>query len=151
MMNTQSDIDRLAREADEAIASAGLKRAQPRSGGPGRHQVTRGLIALLLVLPLLVLQAHFAVIENLTHLAFPTRALRQGQTDMKAMLGSAREAVEAVRRGSGALPDALPSAALAALVQYDRRGDTYRLYMSDGRSIATMDGDGTVRFQDLDP
>lgn len=150
-MTNQSDIDRLAREADEAIASAGLTRAQSRSGGPGRQQVTRGLIVFLLLLPLLVLQAHFAVIESLTHLAFPARALRQGQADMKAVLGAAREAVEAVRRGSGALPDAIPSAALAALVHYDRRGDAYRLSMSDGRSIATMDGDGAVRFQDLAP
>ena len=154
-MDPKADLIRLAREADEAIAVADRQRAEsqlrrsPQAGALARRRAIRVGLAVLLLLPLVMLQTHFALIERLADRVFPSHALQREQTDMKTVLDSARATVESARSRLGALPDALPSAALAALVSYERRGDTYRLSMSDGHTVATMDGDGTVAFENL--
>ena len=141
------DIDQLSRQADKAVLAADRSRGQPGPAAARERRIKKVIGIFALLLPLLVLQVHFAWIERLIAHVFPARALAHSQADMKAVLGAAREAVESVRLRLGALPEALPGAALAALVQYERSGDTYSLSMSDGHSVATMDGNGLVGFQ----
>ena len=150
-MKPKMDIDQLARQAAEAADAVGSGRSL---SGPGTHRgrrIKHALAGFVLTLPFLVLQVHFSWIDRLEASIFPARLVTQGQADMKVVLATAREAVEAARSGSGALPDTLPGAALAALVQYQRAGTSYRLSMSDGYSLATMEMDGSVGFQLLNP
>jgi hypothetical protein len=145
------DIDQLAREADQAAVAISKGRAVPGTEASRGGLVKWVLSGFVLLLPLIVLQAHFSWFDQLCARVFPARVVAQGQADMKVVLVSARDAVEAAKSAQGALPDALPSAALAALVQYQRSGNSYRLTMSDGYSVATMEADGSLGFQLLSP
>lgn len=149
-MDPKTDFDQLARQADEAIAVADRRRSASRSRAVGRRGVSHTWTIVLLALPLLWAEVHFSWMEGLSDRAFPSSVVQQGQTELKAVLETARAAVESARATGGALPNALPAAALAALVRYERVGTSYRLSMTDGHSLATMDGDGSVDFQTLD-
>lgn len=150
-MQTPSDIDRLARAADEAITRAG--REQPAIGQLARPRrgAWRITLAVLILLPAMVSQAHWAWLDEMTRYLLPGRARTAEQSELQLVLGQARAAVEAARTPSGGLPPALPSAALAALVRYERVGPSYRLSMAGREVLASMDGDGVVDFQTLGP
>jgi len=146
-MSTPTDLDRLARQADEALVAAERRReAVGQSAFTGRR-IAQALLAAVMVVVLLVLQANFAWTQQLEALLVPQRASEQALADMRTVLESARAAVEAARVRSGSLPMALPSAAHAALVRYERVANTYRLSMTDGQLLATMEADGTLDVQ----
>jgi hypothetical protein len=146
-MTTPTDLDRLAHQADEALEAADRRRAAVGSSRFTGRRIAQGLLAALLVLVVLLLQTHFAWTQRLEALLFPERAAQQGLADMRTVLEAARAAVEAARASSGSLPEALPSAAHAALVRYERIVNTYRLSMTDGHLLATMESDGTLDIQ----
>lgn len=150
-MNSPTDLDRLARQADEAIAKADRHRSAGVTRPASSKRLHKMLAVAALVLPLLVLQAHFAWVDQFAALLFPVHRTQQEQADLQAVLEAARASVESAKARSGALPDALPSAAHAALVSYARQGGTYRLSMAGGQLLATMDADGTVNFQRFGP
>jgi len=150
-MSSPTDLDRLARQADEALAKADRHRGARGTRPASSKRLGQVLAVAVLALPLLVLQAHFAWVDQLAALLFPAHRVQQDQADLQAVLEAARMSVESAKARSGALPDALPSAAHAALVSYERRGDTYRLSMAGGQLLATMDAEGTVNFQRFGP
>lgn len=146
-MSTPTDLDRLARQADEALVAAERSREAVGQSAITGRRIAQALLAAVMVVVLLVLQANFAWTQRLEALLLPQRASEQALADMRTVLESARAAVEAARVRSGSLPMALPSAAHAALVRYERVANTYRLSMTDGQLLATMEADGTLDVQ----
>ena len=146
-MTTPTDLDRLARQADEALVADERRRAAVGASRFTGRRIAQGLMAAVLLVVLVVLQANFAWTQRLEAWLFPDRAAQQGLADMRTVLEAARAAVEATRAASGSLSAALPSAAHAALVRYERVANTYRLSMTDGRLLATMEADGSLDVQ----
>ncbi len=69
------------------------------------------------------------------------------EADLESVLTQARDVVEAARRADRDLPDALPSASLAAIVRYERyvndhHEQAYRLSVSSHGITLWLDSDG---------
>ena len=120
--------------AEQATRSADAQK-QRRKAIVGR--VIALIIGLVAITPLVVT---IYLVADMN--AKPSR--QQVERDLKAAISMAEEEVETVRAETGALPDALPDAALAAVVRYEPEGERYRLTAELMGVAVTRDADGKV-------
>jgi hypothetical protein len=113
-------IDRASNEV--ALSSAAQeRRAKPRRSSMLGPIISTGLVAVVLYLGHGLWRHH----------APPTN--EQVAQDLEWALNLARTSIEEIKASTGVLPQALPNASLAAVVQYEPDRDQYRL-------VATMMG-----------
>ena len=124
-------IDAASKEA------AGASRARPRKIAPP----PRPGKAVPFIAAALAVLAVFGGYEVWIHYAGPTRS--KLAADLGVAIDLARESVEAVRKSTGALPEALPNASLAAVVVYEPSGREYRLSASAGGVDVAIERDGS--------
>ncbi len=122
------------------IEAASREAAREPAGRLAAQHVRRrpAGIPMLALATLLVISAGWAL---WTHLGPPGTA--QVQADLENTIELARQSVDDARRGSGALPAALPNAALAAVVDYTPSASGYRLETSMLGIHVTLEADGT--------
>jgi hypothetical protein len=134
MKTPSQDLNSLINAAqDEAVRNEN----QPH---PDRsHQRNRG--KTLLRAGLAAAGLIFATIQ-LWPLARP-HSTEQTARDLDVVIEQAQKAVEAARTEQGALPDALPNAALAGLVAFTPVGNNYQLFAASGKVSVTRGTDGS--------
>ena len=139
-MQSKPDLHSLTRAAYDEVQETAT-RAERRKLASAEHDRSRpatwALIGALLVYGL----------WHLGDLHLPSRKSTRAEADLESVLAQARDAVEAVRRTERALPDALPSASLAAVVRYERYAndhheESYRLSASSHGITLLLDSDG---------
>jgi hypothetical protein len=141
-MPSRPDLQSLAQEAHEEVRRSGeqgRRAAGKRKTGGG----WRTLGAWLVLIGIVVFsELHITELESVLRNLLPSHAAQRKQLELEQLLMRAREAVEVARTAGGSLPEALPHAALAAVVHYERRDADYRLVASSGEVTVTMDADG---------
>ena len=128
------DLSSLISKAEKAVSTAARSRARK-----ARPRVGSFLASVLAVA--LAGAAAFAGYEVRALHAPPSTA--RVVKDLGTAVDLARDMIEELRRSSGALPEALPSASLAAVVFYEVSGSGYRLSATMGGIRMTMEPDGS--------
>jgi hypothetical protein len=139
-MQSKPDLHSLTRAAYDEVQATASRSQRAKSPRGARASWTPAVWALLGVL----------LVYGLWHLGdlhLPSRKSTRAEADLESVLVQARDAVEAVRRAERALPDALPSASLAAVVRYERyvndhHEESYRLSASSHGVTLLLDSDG---------
>lgn len=98
-----------------------------------------------LVVPALAVAALLAA-AGLLWFQFKSPSVSRVQRDLEAAVDSARQSIETVRSSNGALPPALPNAALAQVVGYAQEANGYRLVATMMGVRVTMELDGSKRI-----
>ena len=130
------DLSRLVASASDQMVAAESKTPPPPDSG--KRPATKlwlagaGAVAGLVAFYLLAWPHLFGFSEG---------ALRKG---LIMAAEAARADVEAYRKANGALPPAMPNAALSLVVVYERSGDGYRLRADDGPVSIVMNERGEV-------
>lgn len=141
-MPSKVDLHSLAQEAHDEVRRSGeqVRRAsgKRRAGGGWR---TLGAWAVLIGV-VVFSEMHVTELEALVRNVLPGHAAKRKQVELEQVLLRARDAVEAARGAAGALPEALPHAALAAVVRYERGDTGYRLVASSGEVTVALDDAG---------
>lgn len=133
-MTQPTDLDALIDAASREATRAGhAPRVEPPpSRGTGRPLWPRLMLLALLVGVGWAIYLHFAPVPK-----------SQVQRDLEAAVEQARLSVEAAREPGGKLPQALPNAALARIVDYQPQDSGYRLEASILGVRVTLERDGS--------
>jgi len=141
-MPSRPDLHSLAQEAHEEVRRPGeqARRASDKRNAGGGW---RALGAWLVLVGIVVFsEMHVTELEAALRNVLPGHATKRKQVELEQVLVQARDAVEAARDTAGALPEALPHAALAAVVRYERGDAGYRLVASSGDVTVALDDAG---------
>ena len=137
-MNQDSDTDlsRLINAAENAVDNKEARQAprpRKRSSSPW----------LLLTILLAIIAASLAALWS--ELRPPGTS--DIERDLEAVVARARDAIEAARGTSGELPAAVPNAALASVVRYEKGQNEYRLSATAMGVRVTREPDGKTRTE----
>lgn len=134
--DSNSDLSRLINAAENAVDKKEARQA-PR-------QRKRASSPWLLVSILLVIIA--ASLAALWSELRPPGAADIAR-DLEAIVARARDVIEAARGATGELPAALPNAALASVVRYEKGQKDYRLSATAMGVRVTLEPDGKTRTE----
>ncbi len=134
------DLSALAQSAHQQISA----QAQPSAAAARRHKGWRYLAAGLLWVVVLV-----PVLTDMSGLrtrwiGMPQSAVR---AEALATLRAAKVAIDQHRQITGEMPDRVPLAALAALVQFESTPSGYRLSMPMRNGTLSIDQSGAITEQ----
>lgn len=141
LMPQKPDLHDLVQQAgDEVRRTTGRTgRAPPRK----LHTGWKALAAWSALIALIAFgEMHVRELEIIARGVMPERAATGVERELDRVLTQARDAIEAARGTDGTLPEALPHAALAAVVRYELSESAYLLSMSSSGVTVTLDGDG---------
>ena len=141
-MKPKTDFASLAREASEEIRR-GSKPLPTEPPKPSQLRWPVLVACAALAILAMAAETRFGLVDAVTEFVMPARTARHVQADLETILDQAKAAIDGALGADGGLPDALPNAALAALVRYDRVGkSSYRLTVSGGDVVVTQDSAG---------
>jgi len=141
-MPSRPDLQSLAQQAHEEIRRTG-ESGRRASGEANIGGGWRTLGAWLVLVAIVVFsEMHITELEAVARIVLPSHAAKRKQAELEQLLEQARDALEASRDEDNGLPEALPHAALAAVVRYERNDAHYRLVASSGDVTVAMDADG---------
>lgn len=127
---TPDNLSALTSEASDAV------KKQARNKVARRPARVRPIGALLAV-------AAAIVLAYVAHRSFSPPSQERIEQDLSQIVDQARASIEASRQATGALPEAIPNAALSSLVQYELKGDGYQLTVAVRGVRVTLAPDGT--------
>lgn len=128
------DLSSLVDAASKEATRSGKARVPLREGAAQRPFRTLAMLVLAVA-------AVFSAYGIWTRIADPSAA--KVSADLGQAIDLARASVEEVRKNTGALPETLPNASLASVVNYERRNTDYRLSASVVGVRVTIGWDGS--------
>jgi hypothetical protein len=141
-MPSKPDLHSLAQQAHDEVRRTG-DQARRASGTRAAGSGWRTLGAWLVLVGIVVFsEMHITELEAVVRNVLPGHAAKRKQIELERVLVQARDALEAARDAAGALPEALPHAALASVVRYERGDAGYRLVASSGEVTVALDDAG---------
>jgi hypothetical protein len=132
-MPSKPDLHSLAQQAHDEVRRTG-DQARRAPGTLGAWLVLVGIVVFS--------EMHITELEAVVRNVLPGHAAKRKQIELERVLVQARDALEAARDAAGALPEALPHAALASVVRYERGDAGYRLVASSGEVTVALDDAG---------
>lgn len=115
-MSDSHDLSQLIRQADEQAQNKAQSKAAPQRS---RIQVAAIFSGVLLVV------IAYAGVKVFAAFSPPSEA--KVAHDLERVVESAHQLVDGIKKETGKLPDAIPNAALASVVQYEKRDADYKL------------------------
>jgi hypothetical protein len=134
--DSNTDLSRLINAAETAVDKKEDRQTpRPRKRSPSPWMV----VGILLVIIAASLAALWSELR-------PPGAADIAR-DLEAIVARARDAIEGARGASGELPAALPNAALASVVRYEKGQKEYRLSATAMGVRVTLEPDGKTRTE----
>lgn len=134
--DSNTDLSRLINAAENAVDNKQARQASR----PRKRSFSPWLLPTIL---LVIIAASLAALWS--ELRPPGTA--DIARDLEAIVARARDAIEAARGASGELPAALPNAAMASVVRYEKNQNEYRLSATAMGVRVTREPDGQTRTE----
>lgn len=134
--DSNTDLSRLINAAENAVDNKQARQASR----PRKRSFSPWLLPTIL---LVIITASLAALWS--ELRPPGTA--DIARDLEAIVARARDAIEAARVASGELPAALPNAAMASVVRYEKNQNEYRLSATAMGVRVTREPDGQTRTE----
>lgn len=134
--DSSTDLSRLINAAEHAVDKKDARHAPPSRKRPASPWLLVGILFAIIAASLGALWSELR----------PPGAADIAR-DLEAIVASARDAIEAARGASGELPAAVPNAALASVVRYEKGEKDYRLSATAMGVRVTREPDGKTRTE----
>ena len=130
----------------QKFIDAASDEARQESAAPNPKKVHSGLwvasVCAVLLSIVLFGNAHRAGISWFMDKLAPSRVTRRAQSDLETTLAQVRDSLENARNSDGSLPNTLPNAAFAAVVNYFHYEASYELSASAHGVTVSLDNNG---------
>lgn len=130
-MSDANDISKLIKQADEQVRHHDQRTSTSKRKSLPGAAIWNGVLLAVIV---------YAGVTVSDALSPPSE--ERVAHDLEQLIEHARQMVDDIQKDTGKLPDAIPNAALASAVQYEKRSTDYKLTATVLGVRVTLEGSG---------